>query len=467
MTKRPPKSQASQPKVYAPATARSAALDALLRVRDAAAPGLAECLVEVGLADSRDLGLAREIAYGVARHGRWLEESLKRALRDYRPPNKRVTRMAVICAVYQHAFLDRIPPHAIVSEAVELIKARDHNPRIAGWANSILRQMAKTPPERFLPGEDLPWPLRFSAPEELIPFVARALEDDGEQAAFWGSAQETAPLVLRGRGPEKDAMLPRLAEQLAGRANVRQSRWLPDAYIVEQAPGLSPAELPLFRDGQLTVEDEGAQLAVSLATAGDVRGRVLDLCAAPGGKTAYLLDRHGEGDLALTATDVSEAKLERLRETLARLGLEGRAGLGIAEEVLTESPEGDFHLVLLDAPCSGLGTIRRHPEIKVRRHPEDIAQLARIQKALLHRAARLVEPGGLLAYTVCTVTREEGEEVIDDFLVMHPEFTLEPAPAEALPFDPEPFRCDSGLYRTWTHRDGCDCFTAARLRRQS
>ena len=167
----------------------------------------------------------------------------------------------------------------------------------------------------------------------------------------------------------------------------------------------------------------------------------------------------------MIACDISEAKLKKLRETLGRLNLRDRVESMHSDRALSDLASDQFDLVLVDAPCSGMGTLRRHPEIRYRRKHESLTRLVRLQCDLLNRASRLVAPQGLLAYTICTITREEGEAVAEDFLAGHPTFAL--APARNLPFDAEPFRTPEGLYRTWTHRHGCDSFTIARFRRQS
>ena len=442
-----------------------------MKLDDPKAPGLDALIEDAALRtklSAVDLGLAREIAFGVARNRFWLGQLLGRFLRQPMKEEASAARMALLSGAYQLAFLDRVPPHAAVDETVRLVAAQPKGWNFRGLANAVMRRISELPPEQRRPPEPAPWRVRHSVPAELASLVGKVLQQD-ELELFFAACNSTAPLCmrLRAKGSELAALAKQVRAEIAelteGTAVVRTSKWLPDCLIAE-GRALFPERLLSFRTGRMTIEDEGAQLAAMIA-ASDAGPRVLDLCASPGGKTAHLLDHLGES-ASVTAADVSDTKLVKLRETLTRMGLEDRVDLVDSAWALKELRPGTFDLVLVDAPCSGVGTLRRHPEIRYRRKPEDLTRLAILQRDLLNRAARLVTHNGLLAYTICTISPQEGEEVVRDFLANHRDFRLAPAP-ENLPFDPESFSSSTGLFHTWTHRHGCDSFTIVRFRRNS
>ena len=191
--------------------------------------------------------------------------------------------------------------------------------------------------------------------------------------------------------------------------------------------------------------------------------RILDACAGGGGKTAHLLALAGD-KAEVDALDISPAKLDEARRTLQRLGLAGaRLITGDLTQPLAD-PTPRYHRILLDAPCSGLGVLRRHPEALLRRAPGDLAALAAQQRTMLAVVAPALLPGGLLTYAVCTFERQEGDDVVAAFLRDHPRFEREPA-AAAGGRVPWPALADaSGALRTWPQRDDADAFFAVRLR---
>ncbi|MDK2973044.1 MAG: rRNA (cytosine967-C5)-methyltransferase [Candidatus Sumerlaeota bacterium] len=446
--------------------ARRAALDASLRARNPRTPGLdilvEESCVRAGAAHA-DAALAREIAYGVARHRLWLEHLLaqrvERPLAEFAPG----VHETLLAGIFQHVFLDRIPAHALVDESVRLAVAQKGGERLRGLVNAVMRRITEQAPEDLRPHHDAAWRLRCSVPDLVAAEVVAAIGEERAEA-FFAAAQETAPLCLRLRGDLDAVRAEILAElpQASGEVpSFAEGRLTPECFSIRQR-GFSPDQLTAFREGRCTVEDEGAQAACLLALGNERPARVLDLCAAPGGKTAHLADILPGA--ALTACDVSERKLARLRQTLERLGLAGRTNVSLSEPILGTEQNGGFGFVLVDAPCSGLGTLRRHPEIRHRRSEEDFENLARCQYDLLHRAARLVDPGGVLAYTVCTVGRRECEAVVDRFLVLHPEFASAPETG-AMPFDAGAVAAGPGCWRLLTNEWGCDGFFVARFRR--
>jgi 16S rRNA (cytosine967-C5)-methyltransferase len=447
--------------------ARVAALHAQVRACQRRAPGL-DVLVEEAAqrvrATPTDTALAREIAFAVARHRLWLEHllagRLERPLQDFAP----AVHEALLAGLAQYLFLDRVPVHALVDETVRLAGAQSQGARLRGLVNAVMRRLTAQPREELLPPASTPWRLRLSIPQPCADEVAAALGEAGAEA-FFGASNGTAPLCLRVRPAAPQGLTERLHAEIAAvtgqRAALAQGRLVPGSVSV-RARGLAPDRLSAFAEGLVTVEDEGAQAACLLALGGERPARVLDLCAAPGGKSAHLADALG-ADARVTACDVAVPKLRRLEATLGRLGLSGRVEVRMSAEVLADAG-ARFDFVLVDAPCSGLGTLRRHPEIRHRRHAEDFENLARVQYDLLAQSAPRVAPGGVLAYTVCTVGHSETAGVVDRFLVLHPEFI--PAPIhESLPFDPAPLQCGPGQWRVLPQDWHCDGFFVARFRR--
>ncbi len=383
--------------------ARSLALDALRRVftqgafasavlRSAfsAAPGLAPA----------DRGLATELVYGVLRRRGQLDRALGRAadkrLKDLDPKLHDVLRLGA----YQLIFLDRVPAHAAVDAAVEQAKRRG-GPRAAGQANAILRKLAALPPAERLPA---PTPLARDAVRHVVeagglpqPLAELLVRDLGPApaAAFALASLEPAPLTLRANLLRTTRAA--LRDEVGGQDGAG-----PLAVRLPSGAGVLPAELPAVVEGRATPQDEASMRVVELLDPAPGEA-ILDVCAAPGGKTTYIAERLQDRGRVVAH--------DRLPDRLAMVGRSAaRLGLGIVElaEVLPFEDER-FDRVLVDAPCSGLGTLRRHPEIRWRFSPGDLESLTRTQREVLEEGARRVRPGGVLVYSVCTVTRAEAE----------------------------------------------------------
>jgi 16S rRNA (cytosine967-C5)-methyltransferase len=443
--------------------ARSLAFSALALAWDPKGPGISDYIEEEATKrrlDPRDRGLARELVLGVLRNRLWLEHELSKHLREPIQGKSARAHDALLLGAYQLLHLDRIPAHAAVSESVELLSGDAKAERFKPLVNAVLRRLAKQAAD-----EALPWAVRESIPQAVLDAVAGALPEE-EVEAFAAASNRPAPLCLRvTRLGRMDRGFMRFIEQgilrVEGEAvGFRRGALAgPDCLIVEQA-GIHPVGISGFAEGFVTVEDEGAQVAALLAAAG-AKGPVLDLCASPGGKTSHLADVL-PADAPIMAADLNQAKLDRLEETLTRLKLSTRVEKSLSSKLMAGGHRGAFGTVLVDAPCSGLGTLRRHPEIRYRYGREGREGVVQTQAKLLREAARLVAPGGLLIYSVCTVNRAECEDQIGRFL------------GETRDFEPdgdiaggvfEAMGCGPGMWRTWPHRHGCDGFFVARMRK--
>lgn len=427
--------------------ARDAALEALLAV-ERTQVGSQEALTRAlgGVAEPRDRALATMLVYGVLRARARLDHAISafatRGTAGLDPAVRNILRIGA----YQLLLLDRIPARAAVSSAVDQARHRA-DPKRAGFVNAVLRAMAREP-ERAAPppGQSVEaLAVRTSHPVWVLEALRRAVGDEAllAHAAAYG---EAAPVVVRCRlDAERRERAVAWAAEHGGRPGTE-----PYALHLE---GVDPLLTPPFAEGLWVPQDEGAQRAVRLlgAAAGE---RVLDLCAGSGVKTTWLAEAVGPQG-AVVAVDRAAGKLERLRGLLVRWGAADRVQTLTHDATLPlPAGMGGFDRVLIDAPCSGLGTIRRRPEIQWRRQPADVAQLAGLQRAMLARAADAVRPGGVLLYAVCTFTEEEGPAVVR--AVME---------ERGLRLDPPEGAGSDGFVRT-SPLDDMDGFFVARLVRR-
>lgn len=451
---------------------RRAALAMLTQARDPKSPGLDSWLDEArsrGELSPQDAALAREIAYGVCRHRLSLERIVERYLHKPLPKQAWQVGECLLIGAYQALHLERVPAHSIVDESVRLVASARTEVGYRGLVNAIMRRIVKEERSRV---ETDPaaatWLVRHSVPDWLASEGGQVYRGKTNEA-FFAASNEHAPLQLRVTGQAESLLPAELEDRLRGEIvdhthsvpEIERGRHLGECLTI-RGRGVAPEFLPSFRRGLVTAEDEGAQIAGWLAGAQEGQ-EILDLCASPGGKASHLLDI-ARRRARLVACDVSEQKLHRLRETIQRLGLTNITELRNAHDMRADAIPDRFDLVLVDAPCSGLGTLRRHPEIRWRRSARDLRSLARQQTELLDQAAPFVKPGGHLVYSLCTFTLSETDEVVDRFLASHPEFQPAPAP-EGLPFDDTPFRSGTGRWRTNPHEHGCDAFYIARFQR--
>jgi 16S rRNA (cytosine967-C5)-methyltransferase len=228
--------------------------------------------------------------------------------------------------------------------------------------------------------------------------------------------------------------------------------------LIASGGGLVPAKSPSFAAGLWTIQDEAAQV-VSLILGPKPGETVLDACAAPGGKTAHIAELMDDSG-SVIALDKSEKRLGQLRGAAERMGLRSITILAADASKKLPFPAGHFDRILLDAPCSSIGTVRRSPEIKWRLSPRDPGRLSGIQTALLCNLADYLKPGGVLVYSVCTVARDECEDVVGGFIGRRPEFGIEPprtGHGRAFPVT------ERGTVRTWPHLHGADGFFIARM----
>jgi 16S rRNA (cytosine967-C5)-methyltransferase len=449
----------------APTRARLLALRVLLRVERAGAYAdlaLRAALGRAALAPA-DRALATELVYGTLRWRGRLDFLLSFVLdRDFGKLEPRIATILRLGA-YQLARTERIPASSAVDQSVRLARAVGAE-RAAGFVNAVLRRLAGQVAEIPLPRlEDDPLG-HLTHALSLPSWLAErwlALHGPAEAAELAGALAEVPPLVVRAN-PQRTTRGALLAELRTRRPGAEPTRFAPLG--VRLGHGGDPGSEPAFLAGRFTVQDEGSQLVVELLDP-QPGERVLDACAAPGTKATAIAERVGPEGRVL-ALDRSARRLRLVPRDARRLGL---ANLAVAAADATRAlgawaPPASFDRVLVDAPCSGLGALRRNPDARWRLRPEDPARLAAIQAAILGRAASALRPGGTLVYSTCTLLPEENELVVEAFLAQSPEFRATP-PSE-LPACVRPLLSPDGFMRALPHRHDTDGFFAARLERR-
>lgn len=404
----------------APRTPRDVALAALVQVEEGAyANVMLPALLRRTDLDGRGRAQATDLVYGTLRRRRALDAllalRLDRAVEDLDP----LVRAALRLGAYQ--LVDRVARHAAVSETVDAIGRVQ--PQARGYVNAVLRGIADLGPPWPEPGGDdvEAIGIRMSMPDWI---VARLIADLGHDAALdvLHAASEPAALTLRvnPRAATADAVAGEL-ERLG--ATVARGDLLADALVVRGAG--DPAALTAVTEGRATPQDQASQ-AVAVAVDARPGERVLEIGAAPGGKVTALAEAMDDRGLVV-AVDVRPRRLGLIARAATRLGL--HAVVPVAADGRRLPVRGEtFDRVLLDAPCSGLGVLRRRPEARWRIEEEAVAGLAALQRELLDAATAMVRPGGRLVYSVCTLTAAETTGIDDWVAAAHPELTAEPPP---------------------------------------
>jgi 16S rRNA (cytosine967-C5)-methyltransferase len=447
------------------APARTAAFTALRDVNAGRADlPAALAAVRPTLQDERDRALATDLVTGTLRWQRQLDHLIEHFAK--RPISKLDFEVLQILRLgaYQLLHLDRVPAAAAVNDAVAMTR-RARKTSAAGLVNAVLRGLSRNT-------HKLPLPLRPPSGDPL-PYLEVSLSHPAWLAHRWldrygfdnAEAWETfnnaaAPLTIRVNTLKTHAG--ELTRALAEHGvTVEPARYAPDGLVVTAG---NPLRTPLAGTGQFFLQDEASQL-VALLGAPEPGMKVLDTCASPGGKTTAMAAMAGDR-AEIVATDVRPARVQLLRETVAVSGAQNvrvlqadlEAGLPFAAE---------FDVVFVDAPCSGLGTVRRDPDIRWRRSESDLAPFADAQVTMIGNAAAAVRPGGRLVYATCSSEPEENEQVVERFLASNGNFAAvdltrdKPSVFSAL----EPVLDAGGVLRTSPHKHGLEAFYGAVLRR--
>ncbi|WP_017306483.1 16S rRNA (cytosine(967)-C(5))-methyltransferase [Spirulina subsalsa] len=402
----------------------------------------------------QDRGLFTELVYGIVRRQRSLDaliDQLGKKKARQQPPD---LRLILHIGLYQLRYLDHIPPSAAVNTTVELAKTNGFK-HLSGVVNGILRQY-----ERFAQdGDPLVLPsdpisrlgLLHSFPDWILQLWWEEWgEEETEKLCIWFNNTPFLDLRINPLQTTREAVQEALNAQSL---NVYPLPHLPQGLRVEGKTG-PVALLPGYQEGWWTVQDGSAQLVAHLLApqAGEV---VIDACAAPGGKTTHIAELMGDQG-EIWACDRALKRLNHIRGNQQRLKLHSiQTCGGDSREFKQFIGQGDR--VLLDAPCSGLGTLHRHPDIRWRQTRENLAELVQLQRELLNHTATWVKPGGCLVYSTCTLNPQENEGVIQDFLATHPQWYLQPPPPDF------PVQNPAGWVKILPTKEDMDGFFMAKL----
>ncbi|WP_026066452.1 RsmB/NOP family class I SAM-dependent RNA methyltransferase [Actinoalloteichus spitiensis] len=459
---RPPRGRKGPARPPVEDAARQAALDtvAAVRERDAYANLVLPGLLRERRISGRDAALATELAYGTCR-ARGLLDAVLDACSD-RPfdqvdgPLQDVLRLGA----YQ-LLRTRVPEHAAVSTTVDLARAAVGS-FAAGFVNAVMRRVLEhdeagwvdrlaPDPERDAVGN---LAFRHAHPRWIAQAFADALGDTGEELREALAADDARPAVHLVARPGEVS-----ADELAAMTGGDVAPYSPYAVRLDAGAG-DPADLEPVREQLAAVQDEGSQLTALALTRAPLTGsdqRWLDLCAGPGGKASLLGALVGLDGGTLDAVEPSAHRAALVRGVTAGLPVTVHEADGRAPEL----PAGSYDRVLVDAPCTGLGALRRRPEARWRRQPSDLAALARLQRELLTSALGLVRPGGVVAYVVCSPHLRETVEAVDDVLRGGGVEQLDARPA----FPGVDQLGDGPHVQLWPHRHGTDAMFCALLRR--
>ncbi|NLT95000.1 MAG: 16S rRNA (cytosine(967)-C(5))-methyltransferase RsmB [Clostridia bacterium] len=444
--------------------ARHLALKVLYQINEEAAYAniaLDQAFDRFKLADPRDKGLVTELVYGCVKYkGRldWvINQFAKPKVQKMAPWIRNIIRLGL----YQILFLDKVPVSAAINESVKLAKKYGHSGTVK-FVNGVLRNIERKKDTIVYPCVHKD-PVQhisvyYSFPEWL---VKRWVEDFGVENTIQLCIFFNSPSPLWVRTNTLRTSRKELMERLQDQGiKCLASEKIPEG--VKIMDSIEVGRLEAFKSGMFTVQDESS-MVVGHVVAPEKEQIILDVCSGPGGKTSHmaqLMENTGK----ILAFDVHEHRLELIRQTCQRLGITNvevyLKDARLAGEVVKQPVDA----VLVDAPCSGLGVLGRRPDARWRKNSQDITELQIIQKEILQEAARLVKPGGVLVYSTCTITREENNDVIEDFLNNNQDFYLDRNLVKFLPYESQDGQ--EGWIQFLPFRHQMDGFFIARMKRK-
>lgn len=450
------------------APARRAATEVTSAV-DAGRLDLATALADAqaGLADPRDRALLTDLATGVQRWRLSLDFAIHALTRRQPADLDPEVRAALRLGLYQLQHADRLPASAVVHDAVEIVK-RGRTRSAAGLVNAVLRRVAREgppslpePPRVAIDHPDWrPQALAYLAVAHSHPawLVERWLDRFGFEATEAWLRYDNVPadVTIWPLGPGEPAERP--AEGLAFETLPgAPTRFVPGGRVLARGSDA----MPLLRNGEAYAQDEASAAVAAVGTAVG-RGRVLDACASPGGKTLAMLSLRRTG-ATLIASDLRARRVALLADTLRRVD----DAVPVLRSDARQLPfAGTIDTLLIDAPCSGLGTLRREPDLRWRRSPGDQPAQVTLQRALVDEGLRVLAAGGRLIYATCSSEPEENEQLVADVLAARPDWQLVDLRTTRMPASMAPLLAADGTLRTWPHVHGLDAFYAAVLERR-
>ena len=382
--------------------------------------------------DQKDIGLLTELTYGTLQRKMTLDYFLS----PFLAKNKKMeswVRQLLRLTIYQMVYLDKIPDRAAIFEAVEIAKKKGHK-GISGLVNGVLRSIQR---EGFPSFEEIENPVERLAIQTSHPLwlVKRWVEQFGFEETSIMCELNLTPPMMTGRVNRTKTNREECLEILRAEGfEVEASKVVPEAIHCLKG---NLAHSNAFKNGLLTIQDESSMI-VALALGVGENDHVLDACAAPGGKSTHIAERlNGTGEVI--SLDLHEHKVKLIRENASRLGLSNIQARALDSRKALEIFEKEsFDRILLDAPCSGLGVMRRKPDMKYSKKEEDLLQLQNVQKTLLESVSSLLRKDGILVYSTCTIDKEENQSVVTDFLQKHTEFELDETVIHRVPEEIRP-----------------------------
>ncbi|MEK4565379.1 16S rRNA (cytosine(967)-C(5))-methyltransferase RsmB [Alkalihalobacillus sp. FSL R5-0424] len=443
-------------------TVRESALDVLLKIEKNQAYShllLNETRKKAGL-DRRDSALLTEIVYGTIQRKLTLDYYIKPLIKKDLAKLDTWVLVLLRLSVYQMVYLDRVPERAVVHEAVTIAKSLGHK-GISGMVNGVLRSFQRTERPSFNaikdPVERLS--IQTSHPSWLL---KRWIEQYGleETEAMCMENLTPAPVSMRVNvvKTSREALLDQLAEE---GIEARPAELTEDGIIIVKG---AVFESPAYLSGLMTAQDESSML-VARALAPEEGMKVLDTCAAPGGKTTHLAERmNNQGEVL--ALDLHPQKVKLIKQQASRLELSIIEAQALDARKLVDHTER-YDRVLVDAPCTGFGVLKRKPDIKWAKSEKDVQQIATIQKDILQAASTCVSIGGLLVYSTCTVDKDENEETVKAFLAENPQFSLDASLKDRLPKALDSDRFTDGMVTVLPQDHHSDGFFITALKRNA
>ncbi|WP_270181824.1 16S rRNA (cytosine(967)-C(5))-methyltransferase RsmB [Alkalihalobacillus sp. CinArs1] len=404
----------------------------------------------------KDIGLLTEIVYGTIQR----QKTLDFYLDDFLTNRKKVQSWVISLlhlSLYQMVYLDRVPDRAVIHEAVEIAKKRGHK-GISGMVNGVLRNVQRKGLKDFSSITD---DVERISIEKSHPYwlVKRWVEQFGlDETEAMCEENLQAPYVTARVNTMKTTVDQVLSDLAEAGLEVMGGELSLDAIKVVKGQLI---ETDVYKRGEVTIQDESSML-VARALDIDPGHAVLDACAAPGGKTTHIAERlQGEG--YIQSLDLHDHKIKLIKKQAERLGLSNVEAKALDSRLVAdEFEENTFDRILVDAPCTGFGVLRRKPDIKWAKKPEDVERITSVQRGILDSQASLVKPGGKLVYSTCTIEEAENQDVVRAFLKDHPEFSMDTTMSERLPQVVSPY-IDGGELQLLPHYFGTDGFYIATL----
>ena len=410
----------------------------------------------------KDENLVREIVYGVIENLTYIDYIISKLstkkIEKIHPKILDILRIGV----YQIAFTDKIPDRAAVNESVNLAKKYVHG-GAAGFVNGILRNFSRRKAEmmKIESGDKLEFlSIKYSHPKWMVKRWIKAYgEDFTERLLNANNSKPKLNLRVNTLKTDKDTLKQALTNY---GYEVHDTKYAKDGIVVENPVRIT--DIDEFIQGHFTIQDESSMLVAQIANPKE-DSIILDLCSAPGGKATHLAQiMNNKG--RIICWDIYEHKLELVRENASRLGINIIETKLQDAQVLDESMIGIADICIVDAPCSGLGIIRRRPEIKWNRKEEDIEDLVKIQRNILNNASKYVKPGGLIIYSTCTIEENENMNTIEEFLNKNKDFTLSPFD-QLISFDENMSSSKEGYIQMFPNIHGTDGFFISRIKKKN